>query len=371
MRGTRTAALLLAAAGLFGAALGPAAAPAAVAAPAADGAAGPTSVEVPFRGQVELSPAEGWSYVDCEGTRAATPLVASCTAEGLTLSAPRYDPGLGRVRVPVTIERGTTTLAVDYLATLGRPPAPTARSGALGRPVAAGQRVLLPLSDLGVACADCATGGRLQALGVEPATVGTLSATPTHLVLTTAPDAIGPATLSYRVVDAVGTVGETAELEVVVVRPVSRLVALHAWREVDEPVEEIDLTTLVASSARGDVTLLGCGTAVSGSVRCTADGRASYVAAAALPGRDGLPADQFSFHVVDADGEQATGSVTLTGPPADSGVVDGALVRAVGGDDAELGVAVAVPPPASTELGGSSAGVLDPLRALLDRTAVP
>lgn len=345
--------------------------PSAVAAAVPGAADEPTTgtVEVPYRGEVELPPARGWSYADCEGTLAASPLVTACAEDGVTLAAPDYDPDLGTVRVPVTLQRGTTTLALDQLATLGPPPAPTVASGDVGVPVAAGSRLLLPVSDLGVECAACGEGARLEAVGVEPASAGRLTATPTHLVFAAAPGVTGEATLGVRVVDAVGTRGETAELTVTTVEPASRLVALHVHAEATAEGVELELGDLVASSA-GDVAFLGCGAAVTGTVRCAGDGRATWtpaVGASTLPGRDGAPDDQFSFHVTDASGDQVVGSVTLTGPPAESGVLDGSLVSPAGSARAALGVGVAAPPVASTQVGGETAGLFDPLRAVLDR----
>ena len=345
--------------------------PAAVAAAPGDGTGDePTTgtVEVPYRGEVELPPARGWAYVDCEGTLAASPLVTACAEDGVTLAAPDYDPDLGTVRVPVTLQRGTTTLALDQLATLGAPPAPTLASRDVGVPLAAGSRLLLPVSDLGVECAACGEGARLEAVGVEPASAGRLTVTPTHVVFAAAPGVTGSATLGVRVVDAVGTRGETAELTVSTVEPASRLVALHVHAEAAAEGVELELGDLVASTA-GDVAFLGCGAAVTGTVRCTGDGRATWTPAAGapVPGRDGAPDDQFSFRVTDASGDQVVGSVTLTGPPAESGVLDGSLVSPAGADEAPLGVAVAAPPVASTQVGGEAAGLFDPLRAVLDR----
>ncbi|PSL38520.1 hypothetical protein CLV49_2145 [Labedella gwakjiensis] len=294
---------------LSGTALSGASATTAVA--AVDAAAEPsgiTVVDIPYRSEIDVSPAEGWTIADCGAITAPEGVGITCEPTTLTFSAPEFDPEFERQDVPVTLTTGRTTLAVVYRVGLAPPEPPAIESRTYPTPFAQGSRVLIPLSDLGISCTLCGAenGPRVVAGSVEPASAGTLGVTSTHLVLAAAPDFTGDAELTVRAVDDLGQESTDATLTVsLYATGPSTLVALHTVVSAGrEGSTEIDLASLVATNGEDDPVVSGCGAAVLGTVVCRGDGTAEFRSS-------GAPVDQFSFSVVTKDGEQATGSVTL------------------------------------------------------------
>ncbi len=121
----------------------------------------------------------------------------------------------------------------------------------------------------------------------------------------------------------------------------------------------VDLAALAFASGDDDVHLAGCGAAIHGSVICAADGTALYASSG------DVAVDQFSFHVVSADGEQATGSVTVVGEASDLPQTGPAPGRAPADDD---GVSTPIVPRLPEENEQTSrGGVFAPLIGTLDR----
>jgi hypothetical protein len=282
---------------------------AAVTTPAAAATTGVTVVDIPYRSTADVAPAPGWTIADCGAIAAPTGIAITCEPSKLTFSAPDFDPELPRQDVPVTLTTGSTTLTVVYSVGLAPPEPPVLESGAYPVPFAQGSRVLIPLSDLHVACLRCSVDGgtRVEAVGVSPRRAGTLGVTPTHVELAAAPDFTGEAELSVRVVDDLGHSSETATLTVSVYPTgPSMLLAQHTVVEAErDGSTTIDLASLVASSDPDQSPIVtGCGAAVRGTAICAGDGTAEFRSSDA-------PVDQFSFTVVTEDGEQAVGSVTV------------------------------------------------------------
>lgn len=282
-----------------------------VAATPADAAVEPsgiTVVDIPYRSEIDVSPAEGWTIADCGAIVAPEGVGIACEPTTLTFSAPEFDPDVERRDVPVTLTTGRTTLAVVYRVGLAPPEPPAIESRTYPTPFAQGSRVMIPLSDLGIQCTLCGTdnGPTVVAGSVKPASAGTLGITSTHLVLAAAPDFVGDAELTVRAVDDLGQESTDATLTVsLYATGSSTLVALHTVVSAErEGSTEIDLAALVATDGEDDPVVSGCGAAVLGTVVCRDDGTAEFRSS-------GAPVDQFSFSVVTKDGEQATGSVTL------------------------------------------------------------
>jgi hypothetical protein len=268
---------------------------------------GPTSIEVPYLSTATIEPAAGWQITDCAGPAATSALVVACDPSRIELAAPTFDPEAEAVVIPVSLSNGRTSMVFDYVVTTEPPQAPKLAPARSGAPVAAGSVVLVPISDLGIECVVCVDGGSLEAVGVSPAGAGTVVATPTHVVFRPAVDFAGEAELVVRYLDDFGTPSNDAKYLVPVYRPgASALVALSVYAPLAPTgPTTVDLSSLVFSTGGSDVRFIGCGTAVHGTVVCAPDGSAEYTPAS------GAAVDQFSFHVAAADGEQATGSVTL------------------------------------------------------------
>lgn len=318
------------------------------------------SVAIPYEGEIQVTPAEGWGFDDCAAVLAATPLATGCTVEQLVFAAPEYDPAAGVVRVPVAQSNGTVSLAVDYLVTLEPPEAPSFAESSYGYPVPAGGRVLVPLSDLGVVCTDCdETGGpRVRAGTVSPGEAGELEVTSTHLVLAAAAGYTGDVELSVQVGDDAGQWSPATVLQLrLVTSTAERAGALHVLAPMtDGGVTELDLTEYIDAE---EPRIIGCGAAAAGSVSCSPGGLATVSGSAG-------DVDQFSFHIVDANGDQSTGSVTLIRPGSSAAPELDALLPAgaIGGDEIAAIVPATIPTDETAEEG---TGVLTPFLRLLDR----
>ena len=324
-------------------------------------ASSPTSVSVPHLGTATIEPAEGWRITDCAAPAAASALVTACDEGRVELSSTGYDPGAVPVTVPVPMSNGRTSMTFEYRVTLAAPEAPTLTSHRAPGPVAAGSVLLVPISDLGVECTVCAAGGTLAAVAVQPAEAGSLAVTPTHLVFRPALDFTGDAELVARFADDFGTWSDDAKFVVPVYAPgPDALIAQSVFvaRGADGAVS-VDLAALAFASGGGEVRLAGCGAAIHGSVACAADGTARYASSSVVA------VDQFSFHVVSADGEQASGSVTVVGEASDLPQMGPAPAQGSRDDD---GVSTPIVPrlPVDDQL-TSRGGVFAPLIGTLDR----
>jgi hypothetical protein len=305
--------------------------------------AGPTDVAVPYLGTATIEPAEGWQIVDCAGPAAVSPLVVACEADRIELAATSFDPEAGATTIPVALTNGRTTMTFEYVVTTEPPEAPTVAATRTAAPAAAGSVVMVPISDLGVECAVCESGGALEVVEVRPAGAGTAVATSTHAVFRPSSGFSGEAEVVVRFVDDYGTASLAASHLVPVYRPgPAALLALSVFAPLDPSgTTAIDLASLVFPTGAGEVRFLGCGAAVHGTVVCAADGTAEYTPL----GKAAV--DQFSFQVASADGEQATGSVTLVADGASG--ADGAVLPttgpapASGADDGEPVASAIVP----------------------------
>ena len=325
-------------------------------------ASGPTAISVPYLGTAAIEPGEGWSITDCAGPSAATALVVACEPTKITMSSTSYDPDAGVVIVPVPLSNGRTSMTVDYSVSLAPPEPPTVAESAYGFPVAAGSTVMLPFSDLGIACAVCANGGAFDVVDVRPASAGTAASNGTHLVFRPSERFAGDAEIVVRYADDFGTWSSDATITVPVYAPRSRLVATSVFVALSDAPQSIDLLPLAFRFGGGDaeISLVGCGSAVHGTVVCAPDGSAVYAPGIAS-------ADQFSYHVVSADGEHATGSVTLVADaPPEPSLVPGSAMQ---GDD---GVPSKIIPrvPVDGDASGPRDGIFAPLIETFDRAGV-
>src|SRR3546814_420648 len=160
---------------------------------------GPSVVEVPYLGTLDVQPAEGWQFGDCAPLVAATPMVTACSPAAFTVAAPTFDPDAQPVRVSVPLVSGETRLTVDYIIRLAPPAEPDAPDSEVPLPVPAGSRVLVPLSDLGMECGLCTPGtASVEVEGVDPAGAGRAWTTGSHVVFAAATGASGSAAVGLR-----------------------------------------------------------------------------------------------------------------------------------------------------------------------------
>ena len=325
---------------------------------------GPTTIAVPYLGTAAIEPAAGWHVSDCSVPTAATPLVVACDPERIDLAPASYDPGAGATVVPVPLSNGRTMMVFDYVVTLDLPEPPSLAAGRAMSPVASGSVVMVPISDLGVECAVCAEGGVIEVTGVEPAGAGTAVATPTHVVFRAATDFSGEAGIAVRFADDFGS----RSTETIFTAPVYRagaeeLVALTVFApRAASGATSIDLSSLAFATDDSEIQIVGCGAPAHGTVVCGPDGAAEYSPI------DATAVDQFSFQVVSANGEHASGSVTLF-------VADGAGLPTSGPVPAspighgDGGVASMIVPALPAIDGGVSGreGVFGTLIGMLDR----
>lgn len=324
---------------------------------------GPNSVAVPYLGEVQAKPAEGWSFSDCAAVAAATSLVAACEPQGITFAASEYDPDAGTTIIPVTLGNGGLTITVDYFVRLAAPPLPTLAEGPYGYPFAAGSHVLIPFSDLGIECTVCREAMSVVVDSVSPRSAGTATATATHVVFSASPEFVGAAEVSLVVLDDFGQQSAAASLELAFYQAGdSHLAAAHVYRAL-EPTGStaLDLSTLAVASGDEPLRLIGCGPAVHGTVMCSPDGTAEYHPTSSAK------VDQFSFHVVSESGEQATGSVTLVRPSADDTAASAGPVPSAGaGAEGPASLLVPrTPPPEGAA--AETPGLFDHFTRLLDR----
>lgn len=285
-------------------------------------AGGPLAV--PYLGELKVSPGRGWVVGDCAAVVPPEGIEAVCDESGILLRAPNFDPAWGERVLSVPLVSGSLSTTIAYRVVLAPPTPPVLTGGIYGYPFESGSRILLPLSELGIECASCGSGSAISVTGVEPATAGTATVSPTHLVLRAATGYVGDAVVSLRVTDAAGQKSEPTAITLRLIAEPSHTVpadgdgpaaaplgALHVYAPRDPAgASTVDLHELVWGGDADSVQFLGCGVAAAGEVSCGADGIAHYAPSAAAS------VDQFSFHVFSADGQQATGSVTLVDPAA-------------------------------------------------------
>ncbi|TFD61619.1 hypothetical protein E3T39_06145 [Cryobacterium suzukii] len=281
------------------------------------GEAAPSSsatVAIPYLGASDLKPAAGWTIADCgivNGQAGNLPgVILACDGAGIGLTASAFDAEWGTRTLTVGLQNSAVRVEVDYRVVLEPPPAPTLNDVDYGYPVAQGAVLLVPLGDLSPTCTLCSTAGgaEVEVLGLSPQTAGIAAVSGTHLVLRTAPDFTGTATVQAGLVDDAGQASEPGEVTVHVAArgaAPADLGALHVVlaRGVDASTA-IDLAAISWNETGSDL-LVACGGTSFGTVECTDDLSAVYT-----PG-PGASVDQFSFQVVSVDGRQASGSVTL------------------------------------------------------------
>jgi hypothetical protein len=320
--------------------------------------ASPADVEIPYLGDAAIEPAPPWQIADCAPALAVGPLVTSCDPLRITVAAPEYDPDAGVTVIRVPLTNGVVSTTVGYRVRLAAPEAPTARPAELARPVAAGTLLRLPIPELALECVVCGEGGALEAVEVEPASAGSVWATPTHLVFRAASGYTGPAEVRYRFADDHGAWSPVANVNAAVYRPADTpLVTLDvAVAVAPDGTATVDLADLVAVIGDEDPLLVGCGATLHGRVAC-GETTATY---AGPPG----VADQFAVQFA-AGGEQSTASVTLV-PEGSETLRAGPVPLAPPAQ--EDGVPIALLPPVPVEH-HETAGLFAPLVATLDRAA--
>ncbi|WP_139416343.1 hypothetical protein [Agromyces laixinhei] len=322
--------------------------------------ADPARVAIPYLGTASIDIAAPWSITDCAAPLAATPLVTACEAGKISLAAPVYDPDAGATALRLSLSDGRITTTTVYQVVLEPPAVPTATPSSELRPAPAGSLLRIPISDLGLECQVCSdTGGNLRAVAVQPASAGSLWATPTHLVFRAAADARGPVELVFRFADDFGSWSADAKLGVSILDPVDRpLATADVVVELVEGGASVDLNELAFPLGGGELIVVGCGNPVRGQVRCAADGTAEY--------RGDGGTDQFSFQVATADGGRGFGSVTVV--PAGATEPGAGTAPIAPPKQSKQGVPVFVPPAVPVEDDAAAdGGLLRPLLSVFDR----
>lgn len=324
---------------------------------------GPNAVAIPYFGETTVSPATGWLITDCAPVVAATPLVTACTAEEFTLTATSYDPEFEPLTISVPMSNGRSTATVSYVVTLAPPEPPEIGLTSYPYPTASGATLLLPISDLDIECPVCTTGGAMQVVNVAPASAGSAAAADTHLVVRSVPSFAGNLEVTIRFADSFGFFSGEETITIPFTDDDERLTAMSVYRPLSTTTPtSLSLSAFVVADEIADVTFIGCGAAIHGTVVCSDDGNVQYI-----PFEESQ-IDQFSFHV-ELGGSQATGSVTLVA----EGVglpVDGYVPADRHNDpDDEDGTATPIVPrmPPGDDVAGAAQGVFAPLVRLLDR----
>lgn len=314
---------------------------------------GPSVVEVPLQSTLEVRPAEGWSFADCDTLLSASELVTNCSPAGFVVTGPAYDADIEPVRVPVLLQSGSRTLTVDYVIRLALPAPPTAPDTKIDLPLAAGAVSLIPLSELGLECGLCSAGvSKIEVRGSAPAAAGVASVTGTHLVFAAAPDARGPVEVDIHVTDDIGTRSNT--IRVTVYLSAGPETTFHGLHLVQAPgAVELSAAQLLASERPDELIIAGCESPLRGTVMCTPDGSITYTppagdtASGMGAASSAEAADQFAVRIVSDGGRQTLTSVTLL-PSSDA-----ALAAGAGSREATLMLSLPTPPP---EIGEQAAG---------------
>ncbi|TFB77333.1 hypothetical protein E3O06_00845 [Cryobacterium glaciale] len=272
------------------------------------------TIAIPYLGASDLTPAAGWTIADCGIVNGQAPnlpgVSLACDSAGIGVTASVFDAEWGMRTLTVGLQNGAVRVEVDYRVVLEPPPAPSLTDLDYGYPVAQGAVLLLPLGALGVTCTLCTTasGAEVEVLGLSPQNAGLAAVSGTHLVLRTAPDFTGTATVQVGLVDDAGQSSEPVEVTVHIAPGSGTTAALGALHVVmdrgPDATTVIDLAAISWNDTGSDL-LVACGEATFGTVQCTDDLAAVYTPS------PGASVDQFSFQVVSVDGQQASGSVTL------------------------------------------------------------
>lgn len=332
----------------------------------------PVHVAIPYLGTLELSPAQGWFYTDCASSVAATPLLTTCDAENMVFTSTEYEHDADPVVVPVGMTDGAVTLVVEYFVSLEPPPAPAFQNTIIDAPVYAGATTLIPFSELLLDCLVCDAGVAVELVSIDPADQGIQAGiADMHLVIHAPESFRGTAQIQVRFRDDFGQWSTVSGVEVYVVpAPAQPIVALHTV--VPMPTETDEIPLLQQVFAAGDtepdeVTLLGCGRPMHGTLLCSPDGIAEYVpeqtdeAAGDAPP---APIDQFAYWVRSSDGVISSGSVTFTtGEVPAHGLASAARIP----DPESEGVVTSIVPrvPVAQLPDGSTAGIFTPISRFL------
>ncbi|MFJ4295842.1 Ig-like domain-containing protein [Curtobacterium sp. NPDC089689] len=269
------------------------------------GADDPVRIAVPYVGKAEVSLGDGWSVSDCGRVNVPTGLTAACSSDSLSLTSKGFRADFGTVTMTVPERNGAIDLDVTYLVSLEPPTAPTLAKQTYDHPFEQGTTATVPYSDLGIRCDGCAAGPAMQVVSAEPAGV-VATVTSTGLVVRPPAEWTGTASVRLRATDDQGGSGSATVRLVFVEAGRSDLAAQDTVRRLGaDGTLRIDLSSL-ASARKGRVLFSDCGSAVTGTVVCSDRGVATY-----RPSGTMTRADQFSFHVRTASGDQATGSVTV------------------------------------------------------------
>jgi hypothetical protein len=347
----------------------------------------PTLVRVPFGGEAEVSIAEPWTVVDCDGAVVPVGVRVACEPGQLTFVADGYDPDYGTATLPLELVAPSgLTRTVTYRIEQAPPVVPSAEPLTYAHPFVTGTGVRVPWSDLELHCDRCDEGPAVEVTSVSPSGSAVAHASATHLVVQGRPGFVGESTVTYTLTDDRGQTSDPATVAVAFTAPATgaaadeHLVALDVVQRVGPSgTAAVDLSALVITDADETPVLVGCGSAVRGTVSCVGD-RASYAPApapvddpetvrdeAAGAGQSGGAAgsvlDQFSFHVATASGQQATGSITLVRADAPDALPDGP-VRLRPGTVSDTVVPARLSDETAAE---ASPGLFAPFSTLLDR----
>ncbi|TBN55557.1 hypothetical protein EYE40_15270 [Glaciihabitans arcticus] len=321
----------------------------------------PVEVAIPYEAEFEAGMAGGWTIANCKALSTPAPEIGfTCEADKMTFTADEYDPKFEEVVFPVQLRNGGQRLTVNYRVSMAPPLIPAVPELVYAYPFPSGSRILLPLSDLNIACEGCAEDGpKLEILEMLPADVADAWATRTHIEIATKPGYTGTIALAVRATDPFKQKSQIVPLTVnVYAAGETSLTALHVVVHSNELTEPIDLAELVNDSAGEPVTFLGCGLAVLGTAVCDREGLATFT-----PAADSTSADQFSFHVLSAAGEQATGSVTVIPSDLEADWPAGILPSSAANKKATV---IPVRPVVEEE-DAVAAGLFAPLKTVLDR----
>lgn len=321
-------------------------------------------VVIPYLEPVEIAPAEGWR-VDCAGVGELEGIEMTCVDGKVTLTADTYDSAWGEHVLTVPLRAGSAEADVAYRVRQGPPTAPVLAASVIDAPLEVGRQTLVPLSLLGVECTLCAEDASLAVVETTPGLVAGVSGT--HLALRGSIPGEGIVT-----VEITDDTGQAVSTEITVfVTPASASAvggptALHVTVASAEGLSLADL-------AWGSDLTFSCPIDPVVAVTCDPDGGIAITepepgaAESTEESAQKLPV-QFSFRVVDADGRQSIGSVTID-PDAEASA-DGAPVPVRWAETADLGIAVAIPPD-EDEDGGDEASVLSELDRILQEVPTP
>ena len=290
------------------------------------GPVGPSVVAIPYEGSVDVSPAGGWSFIDCTALTEQVPWVTSCAADGFTAAAPEYDDRAAPQRVSIAMRSPAGPTEIPYIIRLEPPTLPSGSDTTLDVPVPAGGRTLIPLTHFGLTCELCTPGtAQVQVAGVDPSEQIDASVTGAHLSLVPHENMRGDAQVNLRVIDDLGQVSKQFIVSLHIVAPERLdLRGLHRTVLPEEEIE-LDAADLVfhVGGKKSEIHSVGCSLPLHGTLHCTPDGHLTYTPT------DAGALDQFAVRVVDTGGRETLGSVTVSAEQTN-------LVPATGANDAPI-----------------------------------